>query len=370
MSDNPSSSAVAEKARLQQHYENECRDHAPQPSPGPPGAGSESGPSGSSTTQVPYQMDASSAAPEVGVQPATPPPYSGPSSGAQERSAPRGPQRFPGLPQLDYRLYSPPLFELSADKTAIKTTAPYLSANATALVSLIRAQSTVPPKPQIHITGQRGRKIDFAVKLNLMSLLVPDDPRRRMDYIRCVGHGEMAMRGGPKPSLEPDVGDGGLEEWARAFVKDQASVKTFTLERVVANMDVEWLEGQIRSMVASAGYKGVLNVTFPVTHAKVVVQNPDRVNKFFTSVTTLFAGKTKYEVVKAVWPFATHKNGELGRRCIVQSEETWWKEWRDPIKFAISTRRHGWVTNEDKLEALMEGVGKGVGTIDWGPAEY
>ncbi len=27
-----------------------------------------------------------------------------------------------------------------------------------ALVSLIRAQSTVPPKPQIHITGNRGRK--------------------------------------------------------------------------------------------------------------------------------------------------------------------------------------------------------------------
>lgn len=268
----------------------------------------------------------------------TPPPYSGPStSSIQEPPSPqpKGPQKYPGLPRLDYRLYSPPLFELSADQTTIKSSAPYLSTNVTAMVSLIRAQSTIPPKPQIHITGKRGsgHKVDFAIKLNLMHLLVPEDPRQRIDYIRCVAEGEVALRGGTKPSTEPEVGDGGLEEWVRRFVEDTRSVKSFTLERVVANLDVNWLEGQIRSMIASIGYKGTVNVTFPVTHAKVVVQNPDRVNKFFTSVTTLITGKNKYEVVKAVWPFATHKNGEVGRRCVVQSEETWWREWRDVVRY-------------------------------------
>jgi hypothetical protein len=366
----PVPSAVAEKIRLQQHYENGDQEQESQVSTGPPEFSSGSNPSRHSNIPAPFETD-SSAAPEVGERPSTPPPYSGPSSGSQGNlprvPVPKGPQKYPGLPQLDYRLYSPPLFEPSADFTAIKTSAPYLSVNATALVSLVRAQSTVPPKPQIHITGQRGRKVDFAIKLNLMSLLVPEDPRKRMDYIRCVGHGELALRGGLKPSVEPEVGDGGLEEWARRFVEDQATVKSFMLERVVANMDVEWLEGQIRSMVASTGYRGVVSVTFPVTHAKVVVKNPDRVNKFFTSVTTLFSGKRQYEIVKSVWPFATHKNGVPGRTCIVQSEETWWKEWRDPIKYAVATKRQGWVTNEDKLEALMEGVGKGVSTVDWGP---
>lgn len=271
---------------------------------------------------------------------ATPPPYSGPStSSLQEPPSPqpKGPQKYPGLPKLDYRLYSPPLFELSADQTTIKSTAPYLSTNVTAMVSLIRAQSTIPPKPQVHITGKRGSgsKVDFAIKLNLMPLLVPDDPRQRIDYIRCVAEGEVALRGGTKPSTEPEVGDGGLEEWVRRFVEDTRSVKSFTLERVVANLDVNWLEGQIRSMIASIGYKGIVTVTFPVTHAKVVVQNPDRVNKFFTSVTTLITGKNKYEVVKAVWPFATHKNGEAGRRCVVQSEETWWREWKDVVRYGM-----------------------------------
>lgn len=39
----------------------------------------------------------------------------------------------------------------------------------------------------------------------------------------------------------------------------------------------------------------------------------------------------------------------------------------DLIK-AIATKRNGWVTNEDKLEALMEGMPSTVpADVDWGP---
>ena len=136
-------------------------------------------------------------------------------------------------------------------------------------------------------------------------------------------------------------------------------------------------------------YPGAVAVSFPVTHSRVVVQNPDRVNKFITSVTGFFAGKRKYEVVKAVWPFATMpRGGEPGsRRCAVQSEEVWWREWKGSIRHgafslsclcsvvdradlgtAIATKRHGWVTVEDKLEALMEGTASSAPeNVDWGP---
>lgn len=242
-------------------------------------------------------------------------------------------------------------------------------------------ESTVPPKPQIHITGKQHGSVDFAVKLNLMSLLVPDDPRKRMDYIRCVGSNEVAFRGGAKPSIEPDVDEGGLEEWARRFVEDSGSVKLFTLERVIANLDVSWLDGRLRTLVASTGYKGSVTVSFPVTHSKVVVNSPDRVNKFITGVTTLFVGKKKYEVVKAVWPFATGRMGEQGRKCAVMSEEVWFREWKDVIKYgkfslisrvalmlmmiAVMSKRKGWVTNEDKLEFIMEGKAKQLSEASW-----
>lgn len=169
---------------------------------------------------------------------------------------PPQPQEYPGLPRLDYRLYSPPLFELSSDCTTIKSTAPYLSSTVEALTALVRAQATVPPKPQVHITGKRGSKIDFAVKLNLLPLLVPEagaaGEGKPRSYIRCVGSGETALRGGTRPELLPDLGDhAGLEVWARRFINDPNHVKAFVLERVVTNLDTNWLSSQIRILVNS-----------------------------------------------------------------------------------------------------------------------
>lgn len=306
-------------------------------------------------------------------QPTTPPPYSGPAtaSNPERRQQLDGapairPALYPGLPRLDYRLYSPPLFKLSSDSTTLSSKAEYLSTNAAALAALIRAQATVPPKPQIRVRGTRGRRVDFDIKLNLMSLLIPDDQVPRIDYLHCVGDGEVAYRGGVRPDLLPQVGAGGLDEWCHRFVQDPAASKTFALDRVVANLDVSWIEGQLRSLVASAKYRGNVDVTFLVAHSRVLVQSPDRFSPFVTSVTTLFSGRNKYEVVKAVWPFATLKNGEQGRRCIVRSEDLWWLEWRDPIRYAISQKRQGWVTVEDKLEAVMEGKGSQAEVIDWG----
>lgn len=305
----------------------------------------------------------------------TPPPYSGPSfvESSPASAVPQGVAsaakiipRYQGLPHLDYRLYSPPLFKLSSDSKTLTSRAEYLSTNLKELVSLIRAQASVPPKPLIRVRGSKGGTVEFDIKLNLMSLLVPEDERQRIDYIRCVSEGELAYRGGVKPDVLPEVSDAGLEEWCRRYIQDPASVKIFAMDRVVANLDTDWIEGQLRSLVASLNFRGVVDITFVVTHSRVMIQNPDKVNPFFTSVTSLFSGKNKFEVVKAVWPFATTKNGELGRRCVVQSEEVWWKEWKNPIRYAISRKRHGWVTVEDRLEAVMEGKGHETGTIDWG----
>ncbi|KAI3401337.1 hypothetical protein diail_11420 [Diaporthe ilicicola] len=377
-------SLATEKERLRAQYDRLGRESPPTPNP-------------SSSAEIPTTAPSGNlpgAGNSYRVQPCLDlPPYSGPSSTSyldlalpahqqqQQQQQPHPPQEYPGLPRLDYRLYSPPLFELSSDCTTIKSTAPYLSSTVEALTALVRAQSTVPPKPQIHITGKRGGKVDFAIKLNLLPLLVPEVTlgsqqqlqQGPVSYIRCVGSGEVALRGGTRPELLPNLGDeAGLEQWARRFVNDPNQVKAFVLERVVTNLDTNWLSSQIRILVNSLNYKGVVTVSFPVSHSKVVVQSPDRVNKFFTGITTLFAGKRTYEVVKAVWPFATRERTEPSaaadgapRRCMVQSEDQWWREWAQPIRYAIATKRHGWVTNEDKLEAIMEGKGKGLSAVDW-----
>lgn len=285
--------------------------------------------------------------------------------GSNDTSSQRSAQTFAGLPKVDYRQYSPPLFQLSQDCTTLSSRTTHLATNAKDLAAFMRSQALVPPKPQVHVKGTRRTTVDFDIRVNLMGLLVPEDPRQRIDYVRCVGDDDLALRGGQKPALIPRVGDGGLEEWCRLFVEDAADVKSFELTRTVVNLDMLWIEGQLRSLISSTGYKGNLSISFPVTHARVVVRSADKVNKYVSSMKTMFKPKAKYEVVQAMWPFASAKFGVEGRHCVVQSEEGWWKEWRDPIKYAVATRRRGWVTNEDKLEALMEGKGRGVQPIDW-----
>ena len=127
----------------------------------------------------------------------------------------------------------------------------------------------------------------------------------------------------------------------------------FVVQRVVTNWDTEYLEGRIHALIASTGYQNQVTVTFPMTHSKVVVQSPDKVNKFFTNLESLFTGTNKYEVLQIVWPYASLPPGEDGRKYAVQSEESWWNDWKEAIRHAVLNGRKGWVTAEDRLEFLM-----------------
>ncbi len=243
----------------------------------------------------------------------------------------------------DYRLYSPPLFELSGDCTAVRSTAPVPVGDGGGAGGAGAAQSTIPPKLQLHITGTRGRKVDFAIRLNLMALLVPEDARRRMDYIRCVGEDELVLRGGSKPDLRPHVGDGGVDEWCRRFVEDPAAVKVFVLERQVVNADLAWLEGQVRSLVATTDYRGVVAVSFPVTHARVVVQSPDRVNRFFTQRPPPSSpARAPTRSSRPCGPSPPTAPASPAAASPSRARTPGGASGATPIKYAIATKRKGW----------------------------
>lgn len=96
-----------------------------------------------------------------------------------------------------------------------------------------------------------------------------------------------------------------------------------------------------------------------MTYSHIVIKSSYRGRDFLTNVTNLFSPTKKYETVKIIWPFASVKPGGDGRRYAVCSEEAWWAEWRDAVRNAVVTRRKGWVSAEDRLEALMRGSGQG-----------
>ena len=67
--------------------------------------------------------------------------------------------------------------------------------------------------------------------------------------------------------------------------------------------------------------------------------------------------KKRYEVVRAVWPYASLPPGPAAnpnRVPVVQTEEMWWEEWRDVLRCAIFSKRvSGWVSVDDMLDFRM-----------------
>jgi hypothetical protein len=154
----------------------------------------------------------------------TPPPYSGPSTPSVP--TPSAPRLFPGLPNLNYALYSPASFKLSADETTITSNKPELSTYPAALNSLIQYQATIPPKAQICVKGSRiSGTVDFDLKLNMMSLLVGhSNQRERWSYLKVVEDSEVVYRGNLKQSAEPRL-PGGIDAWVRRFCEDKGAIK-------------------------------------------------------------------------------------------------------------------------------------------------
>ena len=159
-------------------------------------------------------------------RPNTPPPYSAPTSPLTTPIPPQQPpSEHPGLPRLDYSLYSPPSFTRSSDAITLTSQDPTLSIYPAKLLNLIQSLATVPPKPQIKIEGRDSAGgIDFSVWVNCMNLIIPDDTKRRMNYVRTLQPGESGFRGDCKHTTVPTV-TGGLEEWTRRFCSDNGAIK-------------------------------------------------------------------------------------------------------------------------------------------------
>ena len=125
------------------------------------------------------------------------------------------------------------------------------------------------------------------------------------------------------------------------------------LERSVVNWNIALLEGQIKALIKATKFPGIVRVTFPTLHSKIIIRPPDKTYRLIASMQSLFKEVKEYKV-KICWPYADIASGRE-RVCAVQTEGSWWEEWKDAIRYAVVERRHfdKWITNEDKLESLM-----------------
>ena len=108
---------------------------------------------------------------------------------------------------------------------------------------------------------------------------------------------------------------------------------SLALTRYITHWDLTYLEGTIRTMVASTKYQGALSISFTKTYTRLIVRAND--SKWLDKLNPLKKDSTaaaqegedlsakKPEVVKAVWPYVNVAPGKVRRECKVQTEREW-----------------------------------------------
>ena len=266
-------------------------------------------------------------------------------------------------PSIDFSNYVIRSSSLSKDSITRTLYHAGICSDPTALEDLLQAQLQLPPIPIIRIQGHRwegeGHE-DFDLKLNALPFILRGRDGREWNQIKCLEKGELGFRGGATESVTPSV-ENGVRGWIRRFCEDKAQHKSFTIRRVVVGWDTEYLEGQLRMLLASKiGYTGHVKISFQFTQSVVTVHTPNPPGFLEHASSFIFSGKKKevrrYEAVRSIWMYSRSIQAETGERKripAVKSEAEWLSLWKQAIRLAVCGKRKGWVSAEDRMEALL-----------------
>jgi hypothetical protein len=135
--------------------------------------------------------------------------------------------------------------------------------------------------------------------------------------------------------------------------------------------------GRIHGLCQQCNYKGVVTVTVPVSHSRTVIKTTSGFSATFKSH---FVPAEKYEL-DVFWPYASHAPGEDSdeerdagaaasgtgaRKCLVRTENGWFKDWRACLRAAILSKKVGWLGLDDWIEYQMRSVKEETKPGSWG----
>ena len=146
----------------------------------------------------------------------------------------------------------------------------------------------------------------------------------------------------------------------------------------------------------STKYSGSLEITFPITNSRIVIAKQSTNISSFTRPCSDVSGKQKwlgrsrpppdvadqptaasfndeiaYRPIQAIWPYASSSSAAASTskansvcpttvepQYAVQSEQDWWRVWKEPIRNGVLAKKKGWVTIEDWKDVIL-------GQVEW-----
>lgn len=295
---------------------------------------------------------------------------------------------------------------------------PQFTEDAPSLYLLVMAQRLLPPQPYVRIMGShtesskdsQGKKtnnkvfdFDFLIDPGETMLEAPSGENTRFRHFYSVADETKAYRGGRMKTTGPHPSGSDPEnvhhrlgsvspwhltiyEWCKAFCEDKGSIKSFTFERQLLDLDHGALETAITAHIRSLNYRGHINVSIETKNAGFTIYSPHwanrlRLNTFvwwlivilqlwIIAWPVLWFMEHRYAVINCEWRFSTTVTSRVAGDRIAEtriyarnrSEGEWVKYWGKAIRQAAEGRRKGReVVSQHELELLEE---EGVNSVE------
>lgn len=233
-----------------------------------------------------------------------------------------------GNPKLDFSAYRAASGELSKDQLTITVSSPMLQ-NANPLITFLKAQAALPPRPGIRIKGKHSSQTDFDLRINMMAYFLPPNEGPPLSYLKAT----------PSTRTERSARQDDLLRTVAAAYSAETTKKRLVLTRRTSKWGFEYLEGRLRYLLADLKYKGDVSIESTTTYGCVTVKPPSGsgFGAVWSSVSDAFLEARKFEV-EVVWPYANVQRGGDGRVCNVADEGRWWNDWKKAITYAVLNR--------------------------------
>jgi hypothetical protein len=159
-------------------------------------------------------------------------------------------------------------------------------------------------------------------------------------------------------------------------MKFMLTVSRFIITRKLTNWDSDTIIGRIHGLCQQVNYKGTVTVTIPVLHSRTIIKTTSSISAIFKSH---FVAAEKYEL-DVFWPYASHAPSDdsdedhpnmpgssaASRKCLVRSENGWFKDWRPALRAAIISKKKGWLGMDDWIELQMRQMKQESKPDPWG----
>lgn len=220
----------------------------------------------------------------------------------------------------------------------------------------------------IHKKDKKERTIvtDFDIILDMTHLLVPNSSTTgilRVQGLRHVLPQDKVYRGHRTRTVGPEDLEPGADVAVEGYISSPYRVRSFTLRRQTFYHDSPALEKLLISLVGSTNYRGHLQVSFPVSHNRVMVYSPCWQNRlrdkiwlrwiFYLTFLWIFSWPylwfvtRRWEVVVTQFPYSCCPDCG-NRKFVTKSEKDFFEEWKPSLRRAVLGKWQGWVDEEYK----------------------